>query len=144
MKITACPLCGSKNVGIGGIRDGVHPHEFLKYACKNCGWTGFPLEFDDEKDYQKFLDELKNEDKFRDKTYYEDPAKSAPIQRYVIRIFWVTLLYLLILIIPALTYILISELAGLANNIGIFFAFISFFGYVYILWKKELCNMIKR
>jgi hypothetical protein len=45
MKITACPLCGSKNVGMGGINDGVHPQEFLKQACKNCGWTGTPLEF---------------------------------------------------------------------------------------------------
>ena len=53
MKITACPLCGSKNVGIGRISDGVNPQEFLKQACKNCGWTGTPLEFDNEKEYQQ-------------------------------------------------------------------------------------------
>ena len=52
MRITAFPLCGSKNVGIGGIRDGVHPQEFLKQVCKNCGWTGTPLEFDTEEEYQ--------------------------------------------------------------------------------------------
>ncbi len=144
MKITACPLCGSKNVGIGGIRDGVNPQEFLKQACKNCGWTGTPLEFDNEKDYQKFLDNLKTDDKNHDEIYYEDPAAKAPIRRYIIRGFWVIFLYLLILIIPALAYILISELAGLPNNVGVGFAFLSFFGYIYIVWKKELWNIIKR
>ncbi len=144
MKITACPLCGSKNVGIGGIRDGVNPHEFLKQACKNCGWTGFPLEFDNEQDYQKFLEDLDRKDEIRDRTYYEDPAKSAPVQRYLIRSFWVVFLYILVLVIPAFVYILISELAGLPNNIGVFFAFLSFFVYIYIFWKKELWNLIKR
>jgi hypothetical protein len=144
MKITACPLCGSKKVVTSGISDGVNPHEFLKQACKNCGWTGFPLEFDSENDYQKFLIGFKKEDGTRDKTYYEDPAKSAPIRRYLIRSFWVIFLYLLILIIPAFVYILISELAGFQSNIGGFFAFLSFFVYIYILWKKELWNIIKR
>ncbi|MCK4416501.1 MAG: hypothetical protein KAU84_05035, partial [Thermoplasmatales archaeon] len=64
--------------------------------------------------------------------------------RYIIRGFWVIFLYLLILIIPALVYILISELAGLPNNVGVGFAFLSFFGYIYIVWKKELWNIIKR
>ena len=95
MKITACPLCGSKNVGIGGISDGVHPYEFLKQACKNCGWTGTPLEFDNEKEYQQFFDELKKEDNIRDEDYYEDPAKKAPIRRYILRSFWTVFLFLL-------------------------------------------------
>ena len=144
MRITACPLRGSKNVGTGGITDGVNPHEFSKQACKNCGWTGFPLEFENEKDYQRFLSELNKEDEIRDKTYYEDPAKAAPVQRYVIRSFWVAFLYILILVIPALVYMIISELAGLPNNIGVFFAFLSFFVYIYIVWKKELWNKIQR
>jgi len=67
MKITACPLCGSKNVGMGGIRDGVHPQEFLKQACKNCGWTGTPLEFDTDKEYKQFLNGLIKEDEILDK-----------------------------------------------------------------------------
>ena len=144
MKITACPLCGSKNVGIGGISDGVHPQEFLKQACKNCGWTGTPLEFDTEKDYQQFLGELKKEEEIRDKIYYEDPAKTAPVRRYVIRSFWAVSLYLLILVIPGMVYFLISELAGFPNDIGVLFAFLSFFGYIYFLWKKELWNKIQR
>jgi len=144
MRITACPLCGSKKVGTGGITDGVNPHEFLKQACKNCGWTGFPLEFENEKDYQKFLIDLKKKDEIRDKTYYVDPAKAAPVQRYLIRSFWVAFLYILIFVIPALTYLIISELAGLPSNVGGFFAILSFFGYVYFLWKKELWKLIKR
>ena len=144
MKITACPLCGSKNVGMGGIRDGVHPQEFLKQACKKCGWIGFPLEFDNEKDYQKFLNDLKKEDKIRDKKYYEDLAKSAPVKRFAIRSFWAVSLYLLIVIIPAIVYIIISRLAGLHSNIGGFFALISFFVYIYIFWKNGFYYMFSK
>jgi hypothetical protein len=144
MAISACPHCGSKKVGIGRITDGVNPHEFLKQSCRNCGWNGFPLEFDNEKEYQKFLKDLDKKDEICDRNYYEDPTKSAPVQRYIIRSFWVVFLYILVFVTPALVYILISELAGLPNDIGVFFAFLSFFVYLYILWKKELWNLIKR
>ena len=144
MKITACPLCGSTNVGTGGISDGVHPQEFLKQACKNCGWTGTPLEFDTEKDYQQFLDEINKEKETYYKISYEDPAKSAPFRRYVIRSFWTVSLYLLILVIPGIVFFIISELAGFPSNIGVLFAFLSFFGYIYFLCKKELWNKIQR
>jgi hypothetical protein len=142
--ITACPLCGSKNVGIGGIRDGVHPQEFLKQACKNCGWTGTPLEFDNDKEYQQFLHDLRKEDEFRYKQYYEDPAKEAPIRRYITRSFWTIFLFLFALIIPGLVYIIISDIGGFSAGIGWLVAFFSLMIYIYFVWKKELWNKITR
>ena len=144
MKITACPLCGSKNVGIGRISDGVNPQEFLKQACKNCGWTGTPLEFDNEKEYQQFLDELKKEDNIRDEDYYEDPAKKAPIRRYILRSFWTVFLFLFALVIPGILYVLVSVVGGFSTGLGWLFAFISLILYIYLVWSKELWNKIKR
>ena len=144
MKITACPLCGSKNVGMGGIRDGVHPQEFLKQACKNCGWTGTPLEFDTDNEYQQFLHDLSEEDEIRDKIYYEDPAKAAPIRRYIIRSFWTIFLFLFALVIPSIVYVLISDVGSFSTGIGWLFAFFSLMIYIYFVCKKELWNKIKR
>jgi hypothetical protein len=144
MKITACPLCGSKNVGIGGIRDGVHPHEFLKQACKNCGWTGTPLEFETEKEYEHFLNDLIKEDKICVDDYYEDPAKAAPIRRYIIRSFWTIFLFLFALVIPSIVYVLVSVVGNFSTSLGWLFAFFSLIIYIYIVWKKELWNNIKR
>lgn len=63
MKIIACPRCGSGNIDVAGVRDGTVPAEVWKKVCKKCGWTGSPLEFDSEKDYQKFLEHLKKSKK---------------------------------------------------------------------------------
>jgi len=144
MKITACPLCGSINVGMGGIRDGVHPQEFLKLACKNCGWTGTPLEFDTEIEYRQFLHDLKNEDKIRGENYYEDPAKAAPIRRYIIRSFWTIFLFLFALVIPSIVYVLVSVFGNFSTGLGWLFAFLSLMIYIYFVWNKELWNKIKR
>ena len=144
MKITACPLCGSKNIDIGGIRDGVHPQEFLKKACKNCGWTGTPLEFDSEKDYQQFLDDLKTDDNIRNEDYFEDPAMSAPIRRHINRGLWSSALLFPALLIPLIIYAMISIIGGLPIAIGGLISILSFFGYFYFVWKKELWNKIKR
>jgi len=144
MKITACPLCGSQNVGMGGIRDGINPKDFLKQACKNCGWTGIPLEFENDKEYQQFLHGLIEEDEIHDKDYYEDPAKEAPIRRYIIRSFWTIFLFLFALILPGIVYVLISEAGGFSTGISWLFAFFSLMIYIYFVWKKELWNKIKR
>ena len=144
MVITACPVCGSKRVVSAGIRDGINPQEFLKQACKNCGWTGTPLEFDSEDDYQAFIKELNIDNKDLDDPVFADPAEQAPIKRYIIRGFWTSFLYLLLLVIPGIVFYLISILFGLSNQIGIFFAFVSFFIYIYFFWKMELWNMIQR
>lgn len=61
MEIKACAICGSKNLGMP-------PYSLTEirislsgqYYCKNCGNVGFPMIFDNEEDYKRFL-ELKTE-----------------------------------------------------------------------------------
>ena len=144
MKIKACPNCGSRSVSTAGISDGINPKEFFKLVCKQCGWTGIPLEFDSENDYNNFYNKLHIKDiKTNDDVFY-DPAEDAPVTRYFIRWFMASFLFLLLFIIPGIVYLTLSIIAGLPNEIGGLFAFISFFIYIYILWKKELWNLIKR
>jgi hypothetical protein len=73
-----------------------------------------------------------------------DPANSNPWKRYFIREFSTNFLFLIILIIPALVFYIVSVLAGLSTSIGIFLAFIFFIILVYLILKKELWNIIKR
>ena len=87
MKIKACPNCGSRSVSTAGISDGINPKEFFKLVCKQCGWTGIPLEFDSENDYNNFYNKLHIKDiKTNDDVFY-DPAEDAPVTRYFIRWF---------------------------------------------------------
>ncbi len=64
MTITACPKCGSRKIFQGrlkeGILIGVTP---TKYVCRNCGYQGSPLIFDNESEYKKFLSQIEAEDK---------------------------------------------------------------------------------
>ena len=145
MKITACPLCGSKNIDIADMRDGSSPNiEWEKKVCRKCGWTGIPLEFDSEKDYQLFRDDLQKEDNIQDINDYMDPAASAPIRRYLIRGFWTYFILLLILIIPGVVFVLISVWAGFVYEVGVLSALLSFFCLIYVVWKNELWNKIQR
>lgn len=143
MKITACPNCGSRRVGTGGIRDGVVPHEFLKQACKDCGWSGYPLEFDNEQNYQNFLKGLKVEEQ-NEKDVFYDPAEKAPYQRFILRSLLTHILFLLILIIPACVFLIVSVIGDFPTEVGFIFAILSFILYLYIFLKKELWNLIKR
>jgi hypothetical protein len=60
MEFTACPCCGSKNIGIGTLGDGlVAGLSSWKEVCKDCGYEGASLVFEREEDYQRFLKILK-------------------------------------------------------------------------------------
>jgi len=60
MEITACPVCGSKNIGIGTLGDGIISGlSSWKEVCRNCGYQGASLLFEKEEDYQKFVTALK-------------------------------------------------------------------------------------
>jgi transcription elongation factor Elf1 len=64
MEITACPNCGSKNIGIGTLGDGIISGlSSWKEVCRNCGYQGASLVFDSEADYQKFIDALNRQKK---------------------------------------------------------------------------------
>ena len=144
MVITACPVCGSRNVGTGRISDGVNPREYRRLACRNCGWTGIPIEFSNELDYKSFLEELKSNNVELDDPVFNDPAEKAPLKRYIIRHSWASLIYLLLFIIPLFVFYIVSILLSFPDELGIICSFVSFIAYFYIFWKKELWNLIKR
>lgn len=66
MTITACPKCGSRKIFQGRLKEGVLTGYTTKYVCRNCGYQGFPLIFDTEEEYKKFIEQLK-EDVLEDK-----------------------------------------------------------------------------
>ena len=148
MKITACPICGSTHIDMGGVRDGVHPQEYNKKTCENCGWTGFPLEFETEREYRRFLIELnKPKNPYaeqKQEPYEKDPAVATPIRRHIYRSTWTFLLIGLALIIPALVFFVITVGARFSDLVGISFSLTALFSYLYVVWKKELWTHIHR
>ncbi len=145
MKITACPRCGSKNLDIADMRDGISPGiDWSTNVCRNCDWQGIPLEFETENNYQKFLIGLEKQKKFENLPVQIDPAESTPTERLILRYLTASFLFLLFLIIPSLVCVLVSIYGGFPIEIGFLFAGISFLVYLYFFWKKELWNMIRR
>ena len=59
MEITACPVCGSKNIGIGTLGDGIISGlSSWNEVCRDCGYQGASLVFESESEYKKFLEAL--------------------------------------------------------------------------------------
>jgi transcription elongation factor Elf1 len=64
MEITACPICGSKNIGIGTLGDGIISGlSSWKEVCRECGYQGASLLFESESEYKKFLEALSQQKK---------------------------------------------------------------------------------
>src|SRR5574340_550059 len=56
MEITVCPVCGSMNIGIGTLGDGIISGlSSWNEVCKDCGYQGASLAFESESEYKKFL-----------------------------------------------------------------------------------------
>jgi hypothetical protein len=145
MKITACPRCGSKNLDIADMRDGITPGiDWSTMVCRDCDWQGIPLEFETENNYQNFLKGLEKQKKSENLPIRNDPAESAPTQRLIVRYVTASFLFLLFLIIPLLVWVLVSVYGGFPLVFGFLLAGLSFLVYIYFFWKKELWNMIKR
>ena len=63
MKIYACPRCGSKEIFMGTIDSGVLiGMTSTKSVCRNCGFQGNPLVFDNIQQYQQFINEIKKQE----------------------------------------------------------------------------------
>ena len=77
-------------------------------------------------------------------TEHADPAEAHPWKRYILRRFTTEILIFLAIIIPVAVFVVVSIIAGISNEIGIIFAFISFILYVYIFIKLELWGKIRR
>jgi len=64
MRIYACPLCGSKHLIKKYLIEGpiTYVNESTEiFICKECEWEGVPICFRSEKQYLKYLGELKEE-----------------------------------------------------------------------------------
>jgi transcription elongation factor Elf1 len=82
MEITACPVCGSKNIGIGTLGDGIISGlSSWNEVCRNCGYQGASLVFESESQYNKFLDALalqkKQEETQNTESKEEKPEQGA-------------------------------------------------------------------
>lgn len=75
---------------------------------------------------------------------FKDPAAHHPFIHLMIR--YSTLLFLLFLsvFIPGITFYLVSIVLKLPTTLGTILGLLAFFFYLYIMWKKELWNLIKR
>jgi transcription elongation factor Elf1 len=83
MEITACPICGSKNIGIGTLGDGIISGlSSWKEVCRDCGYQGPSLIFDSESEYSKFLEALSNQKKQTEKQSKE-PSSEAQEQESI-------------------------------------------------------------
>lgn len=69
MKISACPKCGSRRIFQGRMEDGVLTGYTSREVCRDCGYRGSPIIFDSEKEYKKFLEELKTKDEKEESSY---------------------------------------------------------------------------
>lgn len=56
MEISACSKCGSKNIQMGGIGDGVlFGIDSWDEVCKKRGYQGAPIIFESEDEYAHFF-----------------------------------------------------------------------------------------
>jgi C4-type Zn-finger protein len=61
MDVKACPKCGSRDIRMAGMRNGIiFGLTSYNLVCKKCNYKGMPIIFDSEKEYEKFFRELKN------------------------------------------------------------------------------------
>jgi len=81
MEITACPVCGSKKIGIGTLGDGIISGlSSWNEVCRDCGYQGASLVFESEAQYNKFLEGLaiqkKQIEKQAQESNEEEPEQS--------------------------------------------------------------------
>ncbi|MFC2153867.1 hypothetical protein ACFLRC_00095 [Candidatus Altiarchaeota archaeon] len=65
-ELIACPRCGSKNIsGLKFMRNWLKKFGPIMgfYSCQECGYEGFPVEFDTEEDYKRYFQEIENKQK---------------------------------------------------------------------------------
>ena len=75
MEISACPKCGSRKIYQGKLKEGVLTGITSKYVCKNCGYQGFPILFDSEKEYKKFKGQFNDKNVENKEVKREEPKE---------------------------------------------------------------------
>ena len=88
MEITACPVCGSKNIGIGTLGDGIISGlSSWNEVCRNCGYQGASLIFESESQYNKFLEALTFQKKQNEtqKTETKEKSEQGTDEKTIVR-----------------------------------------------------------
>ena len=80
MEIVACPNCGSRRIYQGRLGDGVLTGYTTRNVCRDCGYQGMPIYFDNENEYKKFLKEKSLEKTIIDKNKIEK-NKVKPLEK---------------------------------------------------------------
>lgn len=75
---------------------------------------------------------------------FKDPAEHHPLLRLTIRYSILLLLLFLALALPAFTFYLFSIKYNQSSTLGTILGLFVFVLYLFVLWKKELWNLIKR
>ena len=84
MKIYACPKCGSKNIHVGTMDSGVtYGITSWDYTCKDCDYKGQPIIFDSEKEYKKFLVDVKHKPQEKDIKPEEKPSVEEQVDEVI-------------------------------------------------------------
>ena len=133
MKLSVCPRCGSKNISAGKMSSGIlYGISSWTQECRNCGYKGSPIIFNSEKEYLKFLKDIKSDilEEINPKKEIKEKSKpevkkkdqthpqikdQEPVDRY----HWHTRTWWIEIIIAVLLAMLVS-LFGILNNISLF------------------------
>lgn len=75
---------------------------------------------------------------------FKDPAEHYPFIRLLMRYSILLLLLFLALALPAFTFYVMSIQFNQSSTLGTILGLFVFVLYLYVLWKKELWNLIKR
>lgn len=67
MEIIACPKCGSRKIFQGRLKEGVLTGYTSKEVCRDCGYRGTSIIFDDVENYKNFLKALSAEKELENK-----------------------------------------------------------------------------
>ena len=86
MSITACPKCGGRRIFQGRLKDGVITGYNSRDVCRDCGYQGSPIIFDNIDEYHKFelekksnktLDEIPDDKKLDDEIVLSEKDKEV-------------------------------------------------------------------
>ena len=79
MKVTACPNCGSRKIFQGKLKEGVLTGYTDRQVCRNCGYQGTALVFDNIEEYYKFQKEKKSEKNLDDITKNQNSEETVDV-----------------------------------------------------------------
>ncbi len=125
MEIIACPRCGSRRIYQGRMSDGVLTGYTSRNVCRDCGYQGTPIILDSEKDYIKFIKNVKEKQKNKPEKeeIREEENKNVEVERPLGIIILVTAMILEALLAIYFYY----EFVGFDNTIWLWIYYIVIF-----------------